>query len=127
MRKDFLTLADMVLDWADEKGITESGTPLAQIEKTREEVEETRDALICINQYAKLTDKFLIEEIEEQLEELQEQLEDGIGDVMVTLIILAHLCNTDALSCLERAFNEIKDRKGQMIDGAFVKEGGADE
>jgi hypothetical protein len=26
-------------------------------------------------------------------------------------------------SCLSSAYNEIKDRKGRMIDGVFVKEG----
>lgn len=38
---------------------------------------------------------------------------------------LAHLANCmnwDILECIDQAWNEIKDRKGRMIDGAFVKE-----
>ena len=49
-------------------------------------------------------------------------LEDAIGDTVVTLIILAMQNGMDLESCLEVAYNEIKGRKGKMIDGVFVKE-----
>jgi NTP pyrophosphatase (non-canonical NTP hydrolase) len=46
---------------------------------------------------------------------------DGIGDTLVTLIILANQHNTDLETCLQIAWDEIKDRKGQTINGTFIK------
>lgn len=47
---------------------------------------------------------------------------DGIGDVVVTLICISLQLGLDFDSCIEIAYNEIKDRKGKLIDGTFVKE-----
>lgn len=47
---------------------------------------------------------------------------DGIGDVTVTLIILAAQHDVRFEHCLEVAYNEIKERKGEMVNGVFVKE-----
>ena len=116
----FDTLRDWVLDWAEDRGIFEKATPLAQIEKTREEIEETRDALIRLDENSEVTVSS-----SPRRAKLDRDLKDGIGDTVVTLIILAHLCGTDIEECLEQAYNEIKDRKGKMIDGVFVKEGGS--
>ena len=51
-----------------------------------------------------------------------EQLKDGIGDTAVTLIAIALQSGVDFTECMEIAYNEIKDRKGKMGDGLFVKE-----
>ena len=51
----------------------------------------------------------------------KDELKDGIGDVVVTLIILAQQNGMDLYECLEVAYNEIADRKGKMVDGVFVK------
>ena len=47
---------------------------------------------------------------------------DGIGDVVVTLICMSMQLGVDFNECLKMAYDEIKDRKGKMIDGVFVKE-----
>lgn len=47
---------------------------------------------------------------------------DAIGDIQVVLIILCEQLGIDYDECLEIAWEEIKDRKGKMINGAFVKE-----
>ena len=52
-----------------------------------------------------------------------EELKDAIGDVVVTLIILAQQNTLTLEECLQTAYVEIVDRKGKMIDGVFVKEG----
>lgn len=50
-------------------------------------------------------------------------LRDGIGDVVVTLIILAQQNNMTLYECLNTAYEEIKDRKGVMSsEGSFIKE-----
>ena len=50
------------------------------------------------------------------------EIADGIGDMLVTIIIAARMLELDPTTCLEQAYNEIKDRKGKMVDGKFVKE-----
>ena len=47
---------------------------------------------------------------------------DGIGDLYVTIVLLAIQQNLDIRDCIDVAYDEIKDRKGKMIDGVFVKE-----
>lgn len=48
-------------------------------------------------------------------------LKDGIGDVVVTLIILAQQNGLTLEECLDMAYGEIKGRTGKMVDGVFVK------
>ena len=60
-----------------------------------------------------------IEEIGEVAASLARR--DGIGDVVVTLIILAMQNDMDLYECLNQAYNEIKGRTGKMVDGVFVK------
>lgn len=49
-------------------------------------------------------------------------LKDGIGDTVVTLIILAQQHDMTLQECLQYAYDEIKGRKGEMRNGTFVKE-----
>ncbi len=48
---------------------------------------------------------------------------DDIGDIMVVLINIMIRNNLTINECLATAYGDIKDRKGKMIDGVFVKEG----
>ena len=52
----------------------------------------------------------------------QEQLEI-INGIIRHLMNISILLDVDFESCVQAAWNEIKDRKGRMIDGVFVKEG----
>lgn len=52
----------------------------------------------------------------------ENDLRDGIGDMVVTLIILAMQNNMDLYECLNQAYSEIKNRQGKMVNGVFVKE-----
>lgn len=49
-------------------------------------------------------------------------LKDGIGDTVVTLIILAQQHDMTLQECLQFAYDEIKGRKGKTINGTFIKE-----
>ena len=51
-----------------------------------------------------------------------DDLKDGIGDTVVTLIILAQQHGMTLEQCLQYAYDEIKGRKGKTINGTFVKE-----
>jgi len=48
-------------------------------------------------------------------------LKDDIGDMIVVLINLAAREGHSLECCLEVAWNDIKDRKGRMVDGIFIK------
>lgn len=47
---------------------------------------------------------------------------DDIGDMMVVLINIAERNGVSLTECLDVAYNDIKDRKGKMVNGTFVKE-----
>lgn len=47
---------------------------------------------------------------------------DDIGDMIVVLINIAEREGYTIEECLAQAYNDIKDRKGKMINGTFVKE-----
>lgn len=68
----------------------------------------------------------LMEEVGELAEGLSKQNKplviDSIGDVYVVLVILSMQLGLDIEECIELAYNEIKDRKGKVINGVFVKE-----
>ena len=49
-------------------------------------------------------------------------ISDDIGDCIVILINLAEREGLTLTHCCEVAYNDIKDRKGRMVDGIFIKE-----
>ena len=92
---------DLIREWASKRGLYEKGDPKTQALKLVEEVGETCRAILKGN---------------------QKDIEDGIGDAVVVLTNLAHLCDTDIEHCIELAYNEIKDRTGKMDNGTFKKD-----
>jgi NTP pyrophosphatase (non-canonical NTP hydrolase) len=68
----------------------------------------------------------LIEEIGELAEAISkgrpQQVPDAIGDTLVVLMILAAQYELTIEDCLEVAWQEIKDRKGRLVDGVFIKD-----
>lgn len=52
-------------------------------------------------------------------------IRDDIGDIMVVLINIMERNGLSMSECLSVAYDDIKDRRGRMVDGVFVKE--ADE
>ena len=49
-------------------------------------------------------------------------IKDDIGDMLVVMINICERNNVTILDCLTTAHNDIKHRKGRMVDGIFVKE-----
>ena len=52
----------------------------------------------------------------------QQDIKDDIGDIMVVLINIAERNGVTLEECLAVAYDDIKDRKGKMVDGVFIKE-----
>ncbi len=49
-------------------------------------------------------------------------IRDDIGDMMVVLINIATRNKLSMEECLQVAYDDIKHRKGKMVDGVFIKE-----
>ena len=52
----------------------------------------------------------------------RDELIDAIGDTYVTLVILCQQLGIEFEDCVNAAYSEIKDRKGKLVDGTFIKE-----
>lgn len=96
-----MMLHNLILEWAEDRGILTSGTTVGQLAKLEEEFKELCDAML--------------------LEDMDE-IEDAIGDMQVVLIILAQMYGLSATKALERAYKIIDKRKGKMVNGVFVKD-----
>ena len=92
---------DLIRDWADERGLYDNGDPKTQTLKLMEEAGEICRAV---------------------LKKDGPEIVDGIGDCVVVLTNLAELIEVPIEDCIERAYNEIKDRKGKMANGTYVKD-----
>ena len=92
---------DLIRDWADRRGLYDAGDPKTQALKLVEELGETCRAI---------------------LKKDEKEVIDGIGDCVVVLTNLAELISTPIEECIEAAYNEIKNRKGKMANGTYVKD-----
>lgn len=89
-----------VLQWATDRGIIENGNSNTQMLKLVSEMGELADNLAKGN-----------------------DVSDDIGDCMVVLTIIARLQGLDLTTCTDKAWSDIKDRKGFLNkEGVFIKE-----
>ena len=95
-----LDVTDMIEQWAIDRGL-HTADPSKQMLKLMEEVGELAEGLAKDNPDA---------------------VQDAIGDAYVVLTILSMQLGMDIRQCVKMAYNEIKDRKGRMVNGVFVKE-----
>lgn len=95
------TVFDSIRDWADKRGIYDSGDTKTQFVKLMEEVGELGKAI---------------------LKDDKDEFVDAIGDCIVVLTNLSHLGGFDVEHCISSAYNEISNRTGSMVNGTFVKD-----
>ena len=95
------TQFELIREWADERGLYENGDTKTQALKLVEEVGETCRAI---------------------LKEDFEEVVDGIGDCVVVLTNLAELQGVSIEACIAAAYEEIKGRKGKMVNGTYKKD-----
>jgi uncharacterized protein YjgD (DUF1641 family) len=105
-------LKQKIVQWGEDRNIFEFSTPIKQLHKTQEELDETMQALV----------QFADAKTDKAKQDAIEAIIDGIGDMGVTLLMLCHKMDVDFIECLASAYDVIKDRKGKMINGLFVKE-----
>lgn len=94
-------LDEKILDWGLQKGILPHAEPLAQLDKTEEEVGELRQAIY---------------------EHDVDEVKDAIGDIYVTITMQAEAWGFTMEECVQAAYDVIKGRTGKMVNGKFVKD-----
>jgi NTP pyrophosphatase (non-canonical NTP hydrolase) len=92
---------DLIRQWADERGIYRNGDTKTQYIKLQEESGELARAI---------------------LKNDKPEFIDAIGDMVVVLTNLAALEGLKIEDCVTSAYSVISSRKGNMINGTFVKE-----
>ena len=91
---------DLIRQWASDRNLYDKGDTKTQFCKLMEEAGELGRAV---------------------LKDDHEQFVDAIGDMVVVLTNLAELGGTSIEKCIDAAYAEIKNRKGKMVNGTFVK------
>jgi NTP pyrophosphatase (non-canonical NTP hydrolase) len=92
---------ELIREWASDKGIYRSGDSKTQYIKLMEEAGELAQAI---------------------LKNDEPEVIDAIGDMVVVLTNLAKLRGHNIEDCISSAYNVIAKRKGEMINGTFVKQ-----
>lgn len=87
--------------WANERNLIDGSDPKSQFTKLMEEVGELAQGINKRN---------------------LDEITDAIGDVIVVLTVIAAQYDLVTEECIEHAWNQIKDRKGKMVSGVFVKD-----
>lgn len=93
-------LTARIEEWARERGL-DTASPDKQMLKLGEEYGELCQGLAKNN---------------------ASQVYDSIGDMYVVMVILSMQLGVSVEECVSYAYDEIKDRRGKMVDGVFVKE-----
>jgi NTP pyrophosphatase (non-canonical NTP hydrolase) len=101
---DLVTYCEKIKQWHHDRNLIDGSDDKSQFAKLIQEAGELSDN-ICKGR----------------------DVRDDIGDMIVVLINIAERNNITLTECCEIAYNDIKDRKGQMIDGVFVKEADLNE
>jgi len=97
---NFTELIQATIEWGNQRGLIQERNATRQMLKVTEEIGELAGSLA---------------------KNKREETIDAIGDSFVTLIILSAQLGLDPAECLQQAYNEISDRKGETINGVFVK------
>jgi NTP pyrophosphatase (non-canonical NTP hydrolase) len=92
---------DDIREWAQERGLYAKGDAKTQYIKLQEEAGELAKAILKAN---------------------EAEFIDAIGDCVVVLTNLAAMKGLKIEDCVNSAYSEIKNRKGKMVAGTFVKQ-----
>jgi NTP pyrophosphatase (non-canonical NTP hydrolase) len=90
-----------VIEWANERGLIKEENASKQFIKLTEEVGELASALLKKDPYETI---------------------DAIGDINIVLIILCEQLGLNMSECVNSAYEEIKNRKGVLKNGTFIKD-----
>jgi NTP pyrophosphatase (non-canonical NTP hydrolase) len=93
--------ADLIRQWAKDRNLIKGSDLKSQFVKLIEEAGELANAIGKKNDI---------------------EFADAIGDMVVVLTIMAAQNGMMIEDCIDAAWQQIRDRKGKMVDGIFIKE-----
>jgi len=94
-----MELVKLIEQWHEDRNLIEGSTDKDQVLKLVQELGELSDS-VC----------------------KEKDMRDDLGDMLVVMINIMKRNNITIEECLQKAYDDIKDRKGRMVDGIFVKE-----
>ncbi|MDH3381381.1 MAG: MazG-like family protein [Flavobacteriaceae bacterium] len=97
----FEDLEKKVISWANDRKLINKDFEMQQTVKIAEELGELARSIIKNDLNAKI---------------------DAIGDLIITIITLSAQNNLSIIDCLNSAYEEIKNRTGNTINGSFIKD-----
>jgi hypothetical protein len=120
-----------ITNWHHDRNLIRGSNDKAQAKKLLEEFTEVIAAL-----NPDMSSDYIFDEIVHMLDDLhtegrikpvnkekaQSALKDALGDMTVVQINIAERNDFLLYNCLAAAWEDIKDRKGKMVEGIFVKE-----
>ena len=93
-------LTKLIIKWHHDRNLIKGSSDKDQVLKLMQELGELSDSVCKGN-----------------------DVKDDLGDMMVVMLNIMERQGVTMEECLKTAYNDIKDRKGRMVDGIFVKEG----
>lgn len=93
-------LTNLIVQWHHDRNLIDGSSDKDQVLKLMQELGELSDS-VCKGKDVK----------------------DDLGDMMVVMLNIMERQGISMEECLSTAYNDIKDRKGRMVDGIFIKEG----
>lgn len=99
MSDRLVELVNNIIKWHYDRNLIEGSTDKDQTLKLLQELGELSDS-VCKGR----------------------DIRDDIGDMMVVMLNIIERNKVTLVDCLEQAYNDIKDRKGKMVNGVFIKE-----
>ena len=93
-------LTNLIVQWHHDRNLIDGSSDKDQVLKLMQELGELSDS-VCKGKDVK----------------------DDLGDMMVVMLNIMERQGVSMEECLSTAYNDIKDRKGRVVDGIFIKEG----
>ena len=121
--------SEKVLNWAKNKDLLKPENVKTQHSKLIEECGELGEEIRLLTNFRQIQealhdelglDEFQFMRYVESVLVNKARLE--LGDNLVVLEILANQLETTAKKCKKLAYNKIKNRKGETIEGKFIKD-----
>lgn len=131
----FEEIENLVLGWSLERGLLQGTTAEKQTLKLMEELGELAESIVENAGTESITKDLalrLVRKIGELANPILKGAEfdpikrdaalDAIGDCLVVMTQIAAKLDSTMTSCYDFAYRVIKDRKGSMVNGTYVKE-----
>lgn len=124
-------LTENITRWHHDRNLVDGATDWSQTKKLLEEFIEIvaaqmpeQDPVLIAKQVRQWTDELLasgrIKSV--SVHSARDAFEDAIGDMFVVQTNLAERNKISMSQAIDGAYQEIRDRKGKMVGGTFVKE-----